>query len=152
MTPLNMRRLELALVAAGLLVLLLTSKPPTSGNAEVRLGDAQATINAPAARNAALDPMVSTDPQAQGSTETRASEQVLPADLPPPPKRVGVVDARRTGNPKYKDIMYGEIGVRWVWDGQKSVPKKVCIVDEGNGVTSVWTFDDPDRTVIVTEQ
>jgi hypothetical protein len=146
MTPLNMRRLELALVAAGLLVLLFTSRPPKSGNAEVRLGGVEAQVNTQPPQNDVPDPIVSTKPDAQ------APEQTPPADPPPRPKRIGVVDARKTGNPKYKDIMYGEIGVRWVWDGQKSVPKKVCIVDEGNGVTSVWTFDDPDKNVIVTEQ
>jgi hypothetical protein len=142
---LNMRRLELALVAAGLLVLLFTSKPPRSGNAEVRLGGVEAQVNTPSTQDNVPEPIVST------GTETQESDRALPADPPPRPKRIGVVDARKTGNPKYKDIMYGEIAVRWIWDGQKSVPKKVCVVDEGHGVTSVWSFDDLGENVIVTE-
>jgi hypothetical protein len=146
MTMLNMRRLELALVAAGLLILLFASKPPRSGNAEVRLGGVEARVNTPSVQNDLPDPIVST------GIETRVPDQTLPADPPTRPKRIGIVDARKTGNPKYKDIMYGEIAVRWVWDGQKSVPKKVCIVDEGRGVTSVWSFDDPGENVTVTEK
>jgi hypothetical protein len=146
MTPLTMRRLELAIVAAGLLILLFASKPPRSGNAEIPIGNAEMIVRTRSSQNDVAEAVVST------GTETQDLDQMLPADPPPRAKRIGVVDARKSGNPKYTHILYGEIAVRWVWDGQKSVPKKVCIVDEGNGVTSVWTFDDPDENVIVSEQ
>jgi len=59
-----------------------------------------------------------------------------------PRKRMGMVDARNCGRLKYKDVMYGEVTVRWVWDGQKLVPRKVVEVKEKNGVTSIWSFDE----------
>lgn len=84
----------------------------------------------------------------RGGTETAAPDGMPPADLQPRTKRVGIVDARNSGNPKYKDLLYGEVTVRWVWNGGKFVPQKVCIVDEGNGVTSVWSFDQQNNVTI----
>jgi hypothetical protein len=63
------------------------------------------------------------------------------APIQPKIRRIGVVDARNCPGLNYKEVMYGEVTVRWVWDGQRLVPRKVCVVQEGNGVTSVWDFD-----------
>jgi len=73
-------------------------------------------------------------------------------DVQPRAKRIGIVDARNCGNPKYKDLMYGEVTVRWVWNGGKFVPQKVCIVDEGNGVTSIWSFDQQNGVTVTERQ
>jgi len=61
---------------------------------------------------------------------------------------MGVVDARNCGRLKYKDVLYGEVTVRWVWDGQKLVPRKVVEVKEKNGVTSIWSFDEHEDIVL----
>ncbi len=84
----------------------------------------------------------------QRNTETAAPDEMPTVDMQPRTKRVGIVDARNCGNPKYKDLLYGEVTVRWVWNGGKFVPKKVCVVDEGNGVTSVWSFDQKNGVTI----
>lgn len=65
-----------------------------------------------------------------------------------PTKKLATVDARNSGKLNYNDIMQGEVSVRWVWNGQKFVPRKVCVVKEPNGVTSVWSFDNQDGTVL----
>ena len=63
-------------------------------------------------------------------------------------KRIAVVDARKCNGLKYKDLMYGEVTIQWVWEGGKSVPKKVCQVREPSGVISTWSFDNNDGIVI----
>jgi hypothetical protein len=81
-----------------------------------------------------------------------------PVDLPPEPalqpqtraKQYAMVDARRCNSLRYPDIMYGEVSVRWVWNGAKFVPSKVCEVRESNGVVSVWNFDDQNKGVTIT--
>ena len=133
----NSTRLELVIVAAALLVLMLSSKPPRSGNAEVRTPSAEIPARMSISRQESA-PMTSTSMQ---GNETIRSDDMPPMDMKPRMKRVGIVDARNCGNPKYKDLLYGEVTVRSVWNGGKFVWQKVCIVDEGNGVTSVWSFD-----------
>ena len=76
-----------------------------------------------------------------------ASEEISTdggAEEVPPPPRVGAVDARGLD----KDVMYGEVTVRWVWNGTRFVPRKVCVVKEPNGVTSVWSFDQQGQAVL----
>ncbi len=155
-------RLELTLVAAALLVLLLCRQPPKSGNANVR-GNAETMTQElmPGTDDAAQgingdptsDPLSGTnDPQApgpgtsiiapssgdttsdNGDTESAVSSQ--------PRKRMGIVDARNCNRLKYKDVLYGEVTVRWIWNGKELVPRKVIEVKEKNGVTSIWSFDE----------
>jgi hypothetical protein len=145
----NSTRLELVIVAAVLLVLMLCSRPPRSGNAEVRAGRADMPIQMPSSRKQstlAVSPVA--DASMQNNIGTAHSEEMPPVDVQPRFKRVGIVDARNCGNPKYRDLLYGEVTVRWIWNGQKMVPKKVCVVDEGNGVTSVWCFDQQEGVTI----
>ena len=70
--------------------------------------------------------------------------------VPPQPKmkQIAVVDARKCDGLKYKDLMYGEVTVQWVWEGGRRVPKKVCQVREPSGVISTWSFDNNDGIVI----
>ncbi len=138
----NSTRLELVVVGAVLLVLMLCGRPPRSGNAEVAGGRADPPT--PSWRQESASAVL---PVANPSMEGGASEEMLP-DVQPRFKRVGIVDARNSGNPKYRDLLYGEVTVRWIWNGQKMVPKKVCVVDEGNGVTSVWCFDQQEGVTI----
>ncbi len=135
----NSTRLELVVVAAVLLVLMLYSKPPRSGNAEVNRQPAPAVADAVQAA-------------VRASAEADGLDEMPPVDVQPRTKRVGIVDARNSGNPKYKDLMYGEVTVRWVWNGGKFVPQKVCIVDEGNGVTSIWSFDQQNGVTVTERQ
>ena len=140
----NSTRLELVIVAAMLLVLMLCSRPPRSGNAEVRPNRAEIPAQVPSSlgESAALVP----------ATPETAADEMPPVDVQPRVKRVGIVDARNCGNPKYKDLLYGEVTVRWVWNGQKFVPNKVCVVDVGNGTTSVWSFDQQNGVTITERQ
>jgi hypothetical protein len=147
------RRLELVIVSATMLVLLIYSRPPRSGNAEVRPEGMEMTDEMSSQSNDASSPVVPADARTPMQELLRtARPEPVPSDPPLPRKRMAMVDARNTGNPKYARIMYGEVTVRWLWDGAQNVPKKVCIVDEGNGVTSIWSFDDHDENVIIREQ
>ncbi len=155
-------RLELTIVVAALLVLVLCRQPPKSGNAEIYSDaltarqelspapddGAQETSGGPAS-----DPPAPVDEQATRGLRTPTSapsprgatpdnsnaESAAPAQ---PPKRIGMVDARNCGRLNYKDVLYGEVTVRQVWDGQKFVFRKVIEVKEANGVTSIWSFDE----------
>jgi hypothetical protein len=66
----------------------------------------------------------------------------------PPASRIGTVDARNIPHLPYGDVMYGDVTVRWVWNGTRFVPQKVCVVQEKDGVSSVWSFDQQDRAVV----
>ncbi len=155
-------RLELTLVAAALLVLLLCRQPPKSGNADVRsdmptamqeLTPGTEDTDQETNGGPASDPLSATDdqqtPGPQTSTvapstggATSDNSDAESGVSPQSKKRMGIVDARNCGRLKYKDVMYGEVTVRWVWDGQKLVPRKVVEVKEKNGVTSIWSFDE----------
>ncbi len=157
-------RLELVIVVAALLLLVFFTRPPTSGNADVRLTDplpagadagqmsqdAQSTTRQPPSADSPSSPA---GPDAF-STGTPTDTGIADSDsaaltVPPPPKvkRIGMVDARNCNNLNYKDVMYGEVTVRWVWNGQKFEARKVLEVKENNGVTSVWTFDENDNII-----
>ena len=61
---------------------------------------------------------------------------------------MAVVDATKCKGLNYKDVMFGEVTIRWVWDGRESVPRKVCEVKEKDGTISTWSFDNGDGVVI----
>lgn len=145
-------RLELLIVTIGLLVLLFCSKPPQSGSAQMY------------------------DPSPTEQDPSRSSEELAPAfDLNNPPRpmpgheevmgdhildregddsnhqqtnRVGVVDARNLSHLPYSDVMYGDVTVRWVWNGTRFMPQKVCVVEEKDGVSSVWSFEQQDKAIV----
>ncbi len=161
-------RLELTIVAAALLVLLLCRQPPKSGNANVRSDEETALQeltprieDASQERNAGLVlnrlsttgnpqtldlPTSTIAPSSSGATSDNSDMESTGSSQPR--KRMGMVDARNCGRLKYKDVMYGEVSVRWVWDGQKLVPHKVIEVKEKNGVTSIWSFDEQTDVVL----
>jgi hypothetical protein len=160
-------RLELTIVAAALLVLVLCRQPPKSGNADVP-ADAQTARQERTSgmeqtalgtnRSPASDPFPPTDdrparglqtptiaPAPGGATsDNRDAESAGPSQ---PKKRMGMVDARNCTRLNYKDVLYGEVTVRRVWDGQKFVLRKVIEVKEANGVTSIWSFDEHEDVV-----
>jgi hypothetical protein len=150
-------RLEFLIVTAGLLVLLFCSKPPQSGNAETGYSPA-AEENAsllPEDSGIPLDgndlPASPTLPEEgiEGGAPNRgtvpADEDVSERQQAP---RVGAVDARNLRQSPYKDVMYGDVTVRWVWNGHRFVPQKVCVVKEKDGVSSVWSFDQPGNAIV----
>lgn len=148
----NSTRLELVIVSAVLLVLMLSNRSPRSGNAEIQSGRLGMSAQMPSSDNEltlAIPPL--SDSSMQGVPEMPPADEMPPVDVQPKLKRIGIVDARASGNPKYAEVMYGEVTVRWIWNGQRMIPKKVCVVDEGNGVTSIWSFDEQDG-VTVTER
>ena len=156
-------RLELIIVAAALLVLLFCSRPPRSGNAETR---PDATSPAEELRDTEATPqqedLIPSEPPQSAAAPLPAAEVqnfvpegIAPDNLAttlespqPGRKRIGIVDARNCRKLNYEDVMVGEVTVRWVWDGNKLVPQKVCKVTEQNGVTSVWSFDGRDDIVL----
>ena len=140
------KRLEFVIIAATLLVLLFCRRPPRSGNAGVTVDAEPVGQRAPSAFPPP-DPMLvnplSDDLKPDPVTVEAPRSPDVSADLQRQArsKRVGVVDARNCRSLDYDDVMYGEVSVRWVWDGTKLVPHKVCVVEESNGVSSVWSFD-----------
>jgi hypothetical protein len=146
-------RLELIIVITALLLLWFCSRPPTSGNAQTFLDTAPALRETPLPTPPADSGNVpasqaSVSPADAGTVETAATSLRTPAPPTPPEpriRRIGIVDARNCDKLDYKDVMYGEIAVRSVWDGQRFVPRKVCIVRESDGSSSVWTFDEHDN-------
>jgi len=150
-------RLEFIIVSVALLVLLLCSKPPKSGSADV--GDLPPTVSGTEwpTEGTKADPRGDTsdpDGASEGTRRTefadRDGEMSNPVDALPPERtpRVATVDARNCNRLDYGDVMYGEVTVRWVWNGTKFVPHKVCVVKEQNGVSSVWSFDQQDDAVL----
>jgi len=138
----NARRLELVIVAAALLVLLLCSRPPRSGNANTHADNLDTAIPTPHSLEelGVSLPTASQEQVQDGPDAAPSSDPMPPEEMPPKIKRIGVVDARNCDKLNYKDVMYGEVSVRWVWDGQKLAPQKVCIVPDSNGVSTVWSF------------
>jgi hypothetical protein len=141
-------RLELIIIAAALSVLFLCRQPPKSGNAGVpvdightpeagqRIGDEQTTAQ----------DTVASDQESVAMPDNIPPESAVPPQ--PKMKQIAIVDARRCSGLKYKDLMYGEVTIQWVWEGGKRVPKKVCQVREPSGVISTWSFDNNDGIVI----
>ncbi|HSW02118.1 MAG TPA: hypothetical protein VLI39_18275 [Sedimentisphaerales bacterium] len=151
--PAKITRLELIIIAAALTVLVFSNRPPQPGNAEIRTD-----IETPAANTQdqnAQTPPESPSPVAD-STDVQASydrglaDPTLESIPQPRVKRYAMVDARKWNSQKYPNVMYGEILVRWIWDGARFVPTKVCEVREDNGVVSVWSFDDQHEGVTIT--
>lgn len=156
-------RLEFLIVTAGLLVLMFCSKPPRPGSAEVEYAPPGGEISSWPPQDNAFPP----DGNIPSERETPGDEnnELLPpesgaeplndgtSDGQQPP-RLGAVDARKIGQLPYNDVMYGDVTVRWVWNGSRFVPKKVCVVEEKDGVSSVWSFDERDDAVVseLTEQ
>jgi len=171
-------RLELVIVGAALLVLFVCRQPPKSGNADIRkdagitLQEPAAGIkdggrktedgSATNPQAAILSPSVpagartSPAPEAQppaavppANVTMSDNSTVAPTALPQPArKRIGVVDARRCANLNYKDVMYGEVTVRWIWNGQKFVWRKVIEVKEDGGAVSIWTFGERNDVIL----
>jgi len=150
-------RVEFLIVTAGLLVLLFCSQPPQSGNAEVGYLPADGEnpswspdepISAADANNLPerlTQPEEGVEPDGSDRGSDPANES-LPTQ--PPAPRIGAVDARNTRQLPYNDVMYGDVTVRWVWNGSKFVPQRVCVVKEKDGVSSVWSFDQPGNAVV----
>lgn len=153
-------RLELVIIFAALLVLIFCSRPPTSGNADIRIDTAPAfEVSGPAISQSepgtfstpsGPSSVSAVDTDLAGSDSAAAEETSAESDVPPPPetKRIAMVDARNAGNLNYKNVMYGEVKVRWVWNGTKLVPHKVVEVKEPSGVVSVWSFDDHENILL----
>jgi len=154
-------RLELFIVAAALLVLLLWNRAPRSGNAEVRLDTGQITRETQPASRSPQSAVSSSSPSSPSSPDATASTGAATASAPdatapavpaqPKFRRIGVVDARNCDGLNYKDVLYGEVADRWIWDGQKFILHKVCVVKESSGVTTVWDFDKHDPNVTLSE-
>jgi hypothetical protein len=124
-------RFEFTIAFIGILVLFLCSKPPEPGTAQVD-GDSEPAT-----------------PELQPVEDGPVDEPLtgVPESLPGV-TRMGAVDARNCKDLDYDKVMYGEVTVRWVWNGTRFVPQKVCIVEEENGTSSVWSFDQPGEVVL----
>jgi len=58
------------------------------------------------------------------------------------------VDATNCIGLDYDKIMYGLISTQDVWDGYEFTLQKVCTTDEGGGVSSSWSFEQPGCAII----
>jgi len=163
--PAKITRLELVIIAAVLVVLLFSNRPPQPGNAETRTdiempaGNPHAPLPQMQRETVQSQALPDSLPAGVGSPTVQTPVDRRPADLTPEPipqpqpraKRYAMVDARRCDSLKYPNVMYGEVSVRWVWDGARFVPCTVCEVRESNGVVSVWSFDKQHEGVVLTE-
>ncbi len=162
--PAKITRLELVIIVAALVVLLFSKQPPQPGNADIRSDMEPTTRNLqnPIPQEPSellrspdsLEPPLtqSADPGLQSPPMTE-TDNLTPDPIPQPrprPKRYAMVDARKCDSLKYPNIMYGEITVRWVWDGSRMAPHKVCEVQEDSGIVSVWSFDEQHEGVTLT--
>jgi len=160
-------RLELAIAVAVLTVLFLCSQPPKPGTAGVhrdeegpKIGTPDRESSVPLSLPAFTPSQVPAGSVPQGTSSSpavalpgsRAMPDNLPAYLPIPPrprtKRIGMVDARNCPGLNYPDVMYGEVTVQWVWDGQRDVLRKVVEVREANGAISTWEFDNKNGVIV----
>jgi hypothetical protein len=152
-------RLEFMIVTIAFVVLLLCSRPPKPGNAETEdlaspTPQTTWTMLEPAASSPTSPVAETTEPPEPNIVEEAPIEpnEILLSDTSAAPKpqtkRMAVVDARACEGLGYNELMYGEVTVRWIWDGNRFVPRKVCVVKEPNGSTSVWSFDQPGKAVI----
>jgi len=159
--PAKITRLELVIIAAVLVVLVFSNRPPQPGNAEIRT-DAETAAENPQTELETLQaramsetqPAVTMPSGAQPPSTDAGLENLTLESIPQPQpkaKRYAMVDARNCDSLKYPNVMYGEITVRWVWDGVRFVPRKVCEVRESNGVVSIWSFDEKHEGVTLTE-
>lgn len=141
-------KIEFIIVSIALLVLLMCTKPPKSGNADV--GDFQGAISSAERVTPESDPDRTdvseeerpVDVASQARVAAMATDEAMVA---PPAPRIAAVDARGCSRLEYRDVMYGQVTVRWVWNGTKFVPHKVCVVEEEGGISSVWSFDQQDE-------
>ncbi len=148
-------RLEFLIVTIGFVILLLCSRPPRSGNAEppqpespVAAPETSTPVPAPVPEEPAVK-IAAPSPSAQTPDVPVRVPEPKPAPAPQPAtKRMASVDARHCPGLNFPEIMYGEVTVRWVWDGSKFVPRKVCVVNAPNGVTTVWSFDHPGGAIL----
>ena len=143
-------RLEFIIVLVALFGLLMCSSPPKSGSAGVNeQAEADGTPNSTQTVpyldlvHEDLD-TTSTCPVPAASSTDLTDETSAPQTGP----RMAAVDARGSDQLGYNDVMYGEVTVRWVWNGTKLVPEKVCVVQEDDGVSSVWSFDRQKEAVL----
>ncbi len=155
--PAKLTRLELVIIVSALVVLVLTNRPPEPGNADVRtdIGQRDTTPSAiPQAQPESVPPertwtnTLSPQPPVGSTPDNPIVEPVPPRQT----KRFGMVDARNCDSlrDKYPNVMYGEITVRWIWNGTKFEPTKVCEVKESNGIVTVWRFDEHQDGVTIT--
>jgi hypothetical protein len=154
--PAKLTRLELVIIVSALVVLVFSHQPPERGNADIR-NDIGLTAETPSPI-----PQIQPDPIQPESTPAEVSEAQPPVAPVPDnpimesiparqPKRLGMVDARNRDPIKYPNIMYGQITVRWIWNGTKFEARKVCEVKESDGVVTVWSFDDHHEGVTISE-
>jgi hypothetical protein len=150
-------RVEFIIVSVALLVLLLCSNPPRSGKADVEdmresgsvqpidagLSESDLADDANDAEETPAADQLGEDEPSETLSTTPLREEAMPAA-----PRMAAVDATGCNDLDYKNVMYGQVTVRWVWNGTKFVPQKVCVVEEEDGVTSVWSFDQQDDAVL----
>lgn len=147
---LQTRRLEFFIVVVALLVLLLWSQPPKSGNAFVRIEPDEMEASEPVAPEPA-----ESLPEATAEPETTAPQMPVtprpvpaapPVEVQPRPVQTGTAEANRRPDRDYRALLIrAQPSVRYVWNGLRFVPQKVYIVDEGNGITSTWTQSELER-------
>jgi hypothetical protein len=143
-------RLEFLIVTIAFVVLLLCSRPPKSGNAETPdpgISNPKCEISSPTPAPV-VEPAVQSPARQTPSAPAVVAGPERPPALKSPTKRMASVDARNCPGLSYPDIMYGEVTVRWVWDGSKFVPRKVCVVKEPDGTTTAWSFDNPGSAIL----
>ncbi len=152
-------RLEFIIVTVAFLVLLLCSKPPQPGSANVDILNSPGPLSQDAPVVPLLEeptpPIEVNQPQPVGLEEptpdapdSQTDSEPQAAEPAQPLPRLATVDARNCDGLNYDRIMQGKITVRWVWDGQRLAPQKVCVVKGPDGTSTVWGFDQQGNAVL----
>jgi hypothetical protein len=145
-------RLEFIIITVAFLVMMLSSKPPQPGTAEVESPEAIDSMQVVPEHLTEMAPGTPEPTSAAEIADIPIDDEPLdfvePAPQPAATPRVAVVDARQCEGLQFDGLMAGEITVRWVWDGQKLTPEKVCVVHEPDGSTTVWRFDQRGQAVL----
>lgn len=160
----NVTRLELVIIVVALLVLLYSNQSPQPGSADVRPAvgemavDVQDAVSDAWPDNLNLQEVTASPKVVSPPIETKPAADSTPDNPPtvsipqprPPVKRYARVDARNSPTLKYPEIMYGEVTVRWVWNGTRLEAHTVCEVQEKDGTISIWTLDGRHEGVVIT--
>jgi hypothetical protein len=148
--------LKLELIVAGLvfLALLVYRQLPITGSAA---SDAWQDPGSES-RLGIQEEMMAEEPEPPGQSETDkpSIDMTLPQGragvTDRMPKPFALVDARNCSGLDYERVMYGKVETRSIWNGRRFVLQKVCIVQEGNGSCSVWSFDQNRDAVLLEVQ
>ncbi len=165
------RTLEIIAICLAIAALLLLRRPPRVGNAALSEVEENILQQEQVPKQWTISRVEIQDETAQKEAEFSVVDvpkaefvEETPAEKPPkyidiiekrqiteradPASTAGIVDARNCFGLNYDQVMRGAVSTRMVWNGRTFVSQKVCVVQEGEGVASIWSFEQTRKAVI----